>query len=433
MHWGHVKSRDLVHWERLPIALAPGENYDHGGCFSGSAVDVNGTLTLIYTGNVWLNEDLTSTKQVQCLATSADGITFFKDPTNPVLRHAPHEEASRHFRDPKVWRHEDRWYLVLGTQTEGKGAVLIYTSNDLRQWHYLGVAAENNGSLGYMWECPDFFSLSDHDILLFSPQGISPQGENYQNLYQTGYLVGKFDYATGKLLHGSFEELDKGFDFYATQTFLDTKGRRILIGWMDMWETPMPTQTYGWAGALTLPRELTCNAQGKIIMKPVPELQALRGKPHHIESGTFSPQQDMEGFKGDRFEMITLFSLDACDAAAFGIKVRCSADGQEETVITYDVEQAMVSVDRNRSGKGVNGIRRSPLPASSTRQVKFHAYVDRSSLEVFVNDGEVVFSSRIYPDAASVGSYLFTKGGSVTLLSCDAWELQDIWNEDAEL
>jgi beta-fructofuranosidase len=425
MHWGHVKSQDLVHWEHLPIALVPGETYDSGGCFSGSAVDVDGTLALVYTGNIWLDEEKPSSKQVQCLATSADGITFFKDPANPVLRHAPFEEVSHHFRDPKVWRHGDRWYMVVGTQIEGKGAVLVYSSHDLRQWHYLGVIANNDGALGYMWECPDFFSLDGHDILLFSPQGV-----NYQDVCQTGYLVGQFDYTTGKLRHGSFEELDKGFDFYAPQTFLDAQGRRILIGWMHMWETPMPTQAYGWAGALTLPRELTCNAQGKLIMKPVPELEALRGKSRHIEACTLSPQQDMEDFKGDCFEMTAVFSIDdACDAAAFGIKVRCSADGQEETVITYDVEQAVVSVDRNRSGKGVSGIRRSPLSATSAHLVKFHVYIDRSSLEVFVNDGEVVFSSRIYPDPASVGNHLFTEGGSVTLLSCDIWELQDIWND----
>jgi beta-fructofuranosidase len=279
-----------------------------------------------------------------------------------------------------------------------------------------------------MWECPDFFSLGSHDILLFSPQGITPQGEKYQNMYQTGYLVGELDYTTGKLTHGPFEELDKGFDFYAAQTFLDTKGRRILIGWMDMWESPMPTQVHGWAGALTLPRELTINTHGKIVIKPIPELQLLRKEQYHFGPCTLSPQQQStEGFNGDHFEMIVAFSLDACDASRFGIKIRCSADGQEETVIAYDVEQAVVSVDKNRSGKGVNGIRRSPLPRSSKHQVKFHVYVDRSSLEIFVNDGDIVFSSRIYPDPASVGSAIFTDGGSVTILSCDVWELQDIW------
>jgi beta-fructofuranosidase len=320
--------------------------------------------------------------------------------------------------------------MVLGTQREGKGAVLVYTSNDLRQWHYLGVVAENDGSLGSMWECPDFFSQGEHDILLFSPQGIAPQGERYQNLYQTGYLVGKFDDATGKLQHGVFEELDKGFDFYAAQTFLDAKGRRILLGWMDMWEAPMPTQAYGWAGALTLPRELTCNAQGKIFMKPVPELQALRGHHRHYEPYILSPeQQGACVFQGDCFEMITTFSLDGCGASAFGLKVRCSADGQEETVIMYDVEQAMISVDRNRSGRGVNGIRRSRLHDVSNHQVTFHLYADRSSLELFVNDGEVVFSSRIYPDPASRENFVFTQGGLVTMLSCDIWELQNIWEK----
>jgi beta-fructofuranosidase len=127
--------------------------------------------------------------------------------------------------------------------------------------------------------------------------------------------------------------------------------------------------------------------------------------------------------------MIITFSLDGCSASAFGLKVRCSADGQEETVIMYDVEQAMISVDRNRSGRGVNGIRRSRLHDVSNHQVTFHLYADRSSLELFVNDGEVVFSSRIYPDPASRDNFVFTQGGLVTMLSCDIWELQTIWEK----
>jgi beta-fructofuranosidase len=232
MHWGHVKSRDLVHWKHLPIALTPDKDYDQDGCFSGCAVDDHGTLTLIYTGNVEGDGDKTPAHQVQCLATSTDGMTFLKDPANPVIHDAPLEGLSSHFRDPKVWRYQDRWYMVIGTQKEKKGRILLYTSADLRQWRYLGVVAESNGLLGYMWECPDFFSLGEQEVLLFSPQGIVAQDERYQNLYQTGYLLGKLDYTTGKFTHGSFEELDKGFDFYAAQTFADASGRRILIGWI---------------------------------------------------------------------------------------------------------------------------------------------------------------------------------------------------------
>jgi sucrose-6-phosphate hydrolase len=432
MYWGHVKSKDLVHWEHLPIALAPGDDYDRDGCYSGSAVDDNGTLTLIYTGNARLGEAKTPRKQVQCIATSIDGITFTKDPANPVISQPPKDgEGTDDFRDPKVWKHGDSWYMMAGTQKEKKGKVVIYTSKDLHAWHYLGVAAESDGSLGYMWECPDLFPLGEQDVLLLSPQGMTPQGDLYQNLYQTGYLVGKFDYATGKFTYGaqgSFEELDKGFDFYAAQTFLDDKGRRILIGWMDMWESPMPTQAQGWAGAMTLPRELTLDERGKIIMQPVPELQALRDKQYHFAPYTLTPQQqDAEGLQGDRLEMIVEFSLNDCSASAFGIKVRCSADGQESTVITYGVEQDIVSVARNHSGQGVNGIRRAHLNSTAKSHVKFHVFIDRSSLEIFVNDGELVFSNRIYPDPASTGIHVFTQQGSVQINAYDAWELQDIW------
>jgi beta-fructofuranosidase len=424
MHWGHVKSKDLVHWEHLPIALAPSEEYDRDGCFSGSAVDDNGTLTVIYTGHTWIDREKDEVEQVQCIATSTDGIHFSKDASNPVIPHPP-KEGSRHFRDPKVWKHEGIWYMVLGTRKEDTGKVVLYKSRDLRSWSYVGVMAQSDGTLGYMWECPDLFSLGGKDILVFSPQGIEPQGDKYQNLYQTGYLVGKLDYETGVFEHGEFEELDKGFDFYAAQTFMDDQGRRILIGWMDMWGAPMPTQAHGWAGALTIPRELKLNENGKLLMSPVPELKKLRKKHIHFQPALLSSQQKI-GKLGDCLEILIEFSLESCEASEFGIKVRCSDDGKEETVISYDVQNSVVSLDRNRSGLGVNGIRRSPLDLIGN-SVKFHLYLDRSSLELFVNDGELTMSSRIYPDPNSLGIQVFVKDGSVKIHSFDIWELKEIW------
>lgn len=172
------------------------------------------------------------------------------------------EEGSGHFRDPKVWKHGDYWYMVLGTRKGDIGKAVLYKSIDLRKWEYLGVLAESDGTLGYMWECPDFFELDGKYVLLFSPQGIEAKGDLYNNLFQTGYLVGEYNYETNEFVHGAFIELDNGHDFYAVQTFLDNKGRRISIGWMDMWESNMPSKEDGWCGALTLPRELKL---GKII------------------------------------------------------------------------------------------------------------------------------------------------------------------------
>nr|WP_239454196.1 glycoside hydrolase family 32 protein [Bacillus suaedaesalsae] len=270
MHWGHVVSSDLVHWKHLPIALAPSEHYDTGGCFSGSAVDNNGTLTLIYTGH----EEQNFPKEVQCIATSEDGIHFLKYEHNPVIS-SPPPEGSEDFRDPKVWKHDELWYMVVGTGKDEVGKALLYQSADLIKWEYRGVLAESDGSLGYMWECPDLFKLQEKYILVLSPM---------KDGWQNRYLVGDLSYETGKYTKEAEHLLDYGFHFYAPQTFEDESGRRILIGWMDMWETTMPSQKNGWAGAMTLPRELTLSENGTLRIQPVKELEMLRKNEYTIRA-----------------------------------------------------------------------------------------------------------------------------------------------------
>ena len=208
MHWGHVKSKDLVHWEHLPIALAPGDACDTNGCFSGSAVDNDGELTLIYTGHHYVDKEKDLFYQNQNLAVSTDGLTFHKIAENPVIPKPP-TDSSHHFRDPKVWKHKDSWYMVVGNSTkENVGRVILYRSPDLRKWSYIGVLAQGNEKLGFMWECPDFFELDGKYVLMISPQGIKKDGDLYNNLFQTGYLIGDYNYETNEFMHGSFNELD---------------------------------------------------------------------------------------------------------------------------------------------------------------------------------------------------------------------------------
>jgi beta-fructofuranosidase len=416
MHWGHVKSKDLVHWNHLPIALAPGEEYDKGGVFSGSAVDDNGVLTLIYTGHV----DGRNPKEVQCIATSTDGIQFEKFSENPVIT-SPSNDGSHDFRDPKVWNHENTWYMVVGSAKEGIGKALLYQSEDLRRWEYLGPLAESNGTQGDMWECPDLFPLDDKHVLIVSPMNMP----NHKNVY----MVGEMDYKDGKFTRQSFEELDYGFDFYAAQTFQDDQGRRILIGWMDMWGSKMPTQENGWAGALTIPRELSLLSDGKLIMKPVSELKALR-KDHQ----RFQDVKVVEGLAqflgnvhGDSLEIIAGFSLSECTADEFGLKVRCNPDGTEETVITFNRVNKELSVDRNKSGKGDGGVSKTTVDITDDGLLQLQLYLDRSSLELFADNGRVVMSNRIYPSQTSLGVDLFARKGSVTLTSLDVWNLKSIW------
>jgi beta-fructofuranosidase len=425
MHWGHVKSKDLVHWEHLPIALAPGKTYDRDGCFSGSAVDDNGVLTLIYTGNIFIQRTPEILDQCQCIATSTDGIHFEKDPDNPVIDTFP-EEGSGHFRDPKVWKHEDHWYMVLGTRKEDTGKVVMYQSKNLKQWSYLGVLAESDGTEGYMWECPDFIELGGKHVLLFSPQGIEPQGEHYQNLYQTGYITGDFSYETMEFSRGDFKELDHGHDFYAIQSFLDDKGRRIAIGWMDMWESPMPSKEHGWAGALSLPRELTMTDDHHLLMHPVPELEQLREQRVDVSVSSVTNENKDTGVRGDLLEIRVSFSLQDTTAEEFGLTVRCDEAGTEETVIGFEVHSKKLFIDRDRSGEGVKGIRKSKVEADSDT-LSLHVYLDRSSVEVFGNGGRNVMTSRMYPKQTSLGVQLYAKNGSVKIEELEIWKLKDIW------
>lgn len=157
MHWGHATSHDMLSWQHQSIALAPGDLWDKDGCFSGCAVDDNGVLSLIYTGHVWLKGegDDSAIREVQCLATSQDGIHFDKQGVvlNPPV-------GIMHFRDPKVWFEDDCWWMVVGARDErDHGQVLLYRGNSLQQWQFMQVLACADDSMGYMWECPDFFPL----------------------------------------------------------------------------------------------------------------------------------------------------------------------------------------------------------------------------------------------------------------------------------
>lgn len=421
-YWGHVTSKDLAHWEQQPIALFPTEWYEKNGCYSGSAVNDEGTLVLIYTGNVKNDEGVRET--YQCIAASKDGINFIKHAANPVMSNQP-EGYTRHFRDPKVWKRDGVWYMVIGAQTiQETGSVLLYASADLKEWRKVGVVAgayENGlGELGYMWECPDLFNLAGREVLIVCPQGIKASGDLYNNIYQSGYFTGKLNYETGALTHGKFTELDRGFEFYAPQTTEDEKGRRILIGWMGLpEEDDHPTAEFGWIHTMTIPRQLELINE-KIYQKPVEELKILRKNPVCHQSILLEDGEGtLPGIQGDVIELLLEFKL--LSAEALEIHLRASEDGKEKTILSFHKASNTIELNRNESGKGYGGIRRCVITPSEA--IRLHIFMDTSSLEIFVNDGEEVFSSRIYPKKESKGIKFLAVKGDVMLTEVKQWEL----------
>lgn len=391
MHWGHSRSKDLIHWETLPIALTPGSKEDKDGCFSGSAIVKGDILYLVYTGHHYYEGDDNPDHfwQNQNLAYSTDGVNFTKYKDNPIISKPP-EDNTHHFRDPKVWEHNSKYYQLLGSQAnDGLGRAILYVSENLIEWEYLGEIdhAKNEEKEGFMWECPDLFHLNGEDILLCSPQGIVPKQTQFLNLYNTGYFLGDLDYKKAEFNRTSnFIELDKGNDFYAAQTLLVPDGRRILIGWMAMWENEMPEQKDGWSGALTLPRELVLKGN-QMYMKPIKELNYLR--------------KDKGENKNFQLDEVYYFS-NVTEHSEIELDLSLENNDSYFDVYFKDKQNAsFLTLKYSNNNFILTGIDTSDqryATSNLTEQVEMRIFIDKSSIEIFINDGEVVFTERYYTE-----------------------------------
>lgn len=253
MHWGHAVSDDLVNWTELPIALYPDMPYeDKGGCWSGSAVIKDGRLYLFYTA---VSNAL---GQTQCMAYSDDGVTFTKYEHNPIIDHFP-DDGSIDFRDPKITLIGDTYNMVLGSGKDGIGKVLRYTSKDLFNWTYEGVLYEDH-TYTHVIECPDFFELDGKYVLIYSIY-FDPHA-------RTVTAIGSFD---GNSFTPERVYLpERGPNYYATQTFIDKDGERVVLAWMHRKLNQPVKQEY--VGALSAPRTLHVK-DGKLISYPIKALQ----------------------------------------------------------------------------------------------------------------------------------------------------------------
>lgn len=373
--WGHYSSEDLISWRYEGVPLYPDSPMDCHGVYSGSALAEDDTMHLFYTGNVKLDGDydyinngrITSTLHVE----SADGIHFgVKEEVIPASQYP--EDYTCHIRDPKVWKEKDQYHMVLGGRKKNdQGAVLFYRSEDLKKWEFDGELTTEK-PFGYMWECPDVFELGGETILSASPQGVRREKYRYQNIYLSGYFVMQ----EGMVQTENFREWDMGFDFYAPQTFLDQKGRRILIGWMGMPDADEEYQNCtleeGWQHCLTVPRELKYQ-NGKIYQYPVEELMNLRRwekklsqEDREVETeGAFDLELQLE--KGPvKVVLSDVFALEYRDGIL---------------TLTMDEEAGAGRRIRNACVEQVKDIR---------------ILADTSAVEIYVNQGEVVFSSRFY-------------------------------------
>lgn len=448
MSWGHAVSPDMVHWTHLPLALAEADNVM---IFSGSAVvdwknssgfgkDGRPPLVAVYTGF-----RTTDRVQFQCIAYSNDkGRTWTKYSGNPVI-----DINSMDFRDPKVQWHDAtrRWIMTVSLSAEHK--VRFYGSENLKAWTLLSEFGPA-GATGGVWECPDLFELplpGTNDkrwvlVVNMNPGSVAG-GSGGQ------YFIGRFDGTQfvadrdslipprpGRSASESAHWFDYGPDYYAAVSWSDvpaSDGRRLWLGWMSNWEYGGDVPTSPWRSAMSIPREvgLSRTAEGiRLVQKPAREMESLRDRHFAFKSGDVSEANAWlkeRHVQGDQLELMVEFAPRS--SGTEGVKVLKS--DTEATVIGVDRQRGRAFVDRTQSGnvtfhQKFSGVYDAPLAVHEGR-VKLHLFVDASSVEVFVNDGERVFTSLVYPSAASRGVEFFGSMTSARITSLNVWTLKSIW------
>lgn len=399
-YWRYTQSTDLVEFVEKGIAIAPDfeqklGGYDSHGAYSGSALaNADGTLTLAYTGNHRTEDWVRVPYQL---------LADFDPATMTVTRHQPFMSDApagytEHVRDPKMWRVGDDsdknadWYAIIGAQREDKTGCAILVKNG----EMLGELKTQLADFGYMWECPDYFTIDGTDVMTICPQGLPVDGEANRNVFQSGYVLGKLDIETLTFEHGEFVELDHGFDFYAQQTCTGENGQQVMVGWMGLPDMAYPSDKDEWQGCMSLPRVLTIE-DGKLKQRPVAQMTNKRGNAVKVADSS------IEFATGE-------LVVENKDNQAFEVNI--FADETHRTQIKYDGE--FVVFDRSQSGE-LPQVTLETVPTGKTVDVRkypctqldsLRIFVDSSSLEIFINDGETVMTGRVFaPEEAVQLSY----------------------------
>lgn len=406
MHWGHAVSKNLVQWEHLPIALHPDSL---GYIFSGSAVvDWNNTtgfgtkdnppLIAIYTYHNMVGEQNGDNDfQSQAIAYSLDkGRTWTKYENNPVLKNP----GIRDFRDPKVrwYGLQNKWIMTLAV----KDHISFYSSPDLKTWKHESDFQSNIAAYGGVWECPDLFPLTSETgenkwILLVSINPGAPNGGS-----GTQYFVGDFD---GHQFINENKKLlwvDYGKDNYAGVTWSDVPeedGRVLFIGWMSNWQYAQKVPTRSWRSAMTFPRKLTLQKQDEnymLLSNPVREIQNIYSKKD--STSNITPGETMDIYNGP--QEIT-FTLKPDNGIMDDFSLLFSNEMHEELIINYVKDKGQITINRDKSGEvlfsaNFTGSHTAPF-ANEYSQINFKILLDVSSIELFVNNGEVVMTDIFFP------------------------------------
>jgi beta-fructofuranosidase len=429
MHWGHAKSKDLVHWERLPIALFPHEDMGELHCFSGCCAVQEGHPVIIYTSvghnggsptAVTTEENGEIRKNVleadQRMALGEDNLVNWKRHSNrPLMEHTMHNGIDvKEWRDPFVWKEGNDWFMLLAGVCGSEGCIFMYRSSDLMNWEYLNTLYKEEG---HVLECPNIVKFGSSYILIFSVT------EEQRVRYCTGTM--KDDYTLKVEKSGV---LDYGEHcYYATNISVDDKDRVLLWGWMNEAGRGEFDEAGEWAGVQSIPRVLQMNEAGSIELKPIPEISSIRYQKAGLNGVLLENEVRQVEFQGKAFEIDAEFEINQ-DTGSFGLKLLCSPDGKEQTVLKFDMLNKTFSLNRDKasiSPKVKKGeIRGCFNPKAGVLSVKI--LVDFSTIEVFVNE-ESCMSARVYPLLEDSQLLYIYSDDRLKINRFDVWKMKSIW------
>lgn len=390
--WGHYSTKDFINYKKEKIAIYPDSQNDCDGVYSGCSFIEDNLIHVYYTGNVRHagNHDYITTGREQNViyTFSKDGINFEKKKLIMTNNDFP-KNMSLHVRDPKVYKENDKYYMLLGARSlDDEGSVLLFESLDKYNWKYVNNI-KTKDKFGYMWECPDIITLENHKYLVACPQGVEQVGHLYQNSHQCGYFEIMEDYKLS-----DFKQFDYGFDFYAARTFIDGSSI-ILIGWLGMPEcsyTKNLTKNKGWQQALSLPRKLSFR-NNHIYQQPISRLKQLRNN------------ELVLSFTCDKIELNKLsfeLKIDLNKNQDIYIQLR------EDCIIEYNIKSKIFQLTMNQCG---DGRKKRTLSLETLENITI--FSDTSSLEMFINDGFATMSSRIFGNSDRLAINKFDGNGII--------------------
>ena len=446
IHWGHAVSTDLVHWRDLPYALSPEQDtLDPDGCWSGSAiVDDMGIPVIFYSAG----DNRRSPNQGVALARSTfqqdgddDLTTWIKHP-DLLVSQEPGVGRWGEFRDPFVWKDHDQWYMLVGSGIPGQGgAALVYVSPDLLHWTYRGPLYSGDVQMyprtGDVWELPVLLPLgrsqkgsdrgSEKHLLIVNPWFAAPSPHYCKYIF---YWIGAWDRESYRFTPDIVDPqvIDLGEHFIGPSATIDDQGRIVLCTITRDGLSPARQYELGWAHNAGLPVVLELRPDGRLGVEPIPELRSLRQE-HLLSMREQSLEEANRALREIRGAMLELLiEFESGTATQYGLAVRRTADGREETLLLYDACDSSLQADRRRS---------SLDPAAETSLVggsldlcgeplRLHTYLDHSMIETYAN-GLKSLTTRVYPTATDALGVQVWANGTLIVRSLEVWRLRSAY------